>query len=259
MSPQHSSALKQLTALAHRYKSTEERDRLAADIAGADRIGGKSVYLRQQWQLDQLDLATARQAAVLMLFGALDDVPADYRDSAVPKDLDLLFVERASTLSKHPGQVAFPGGKVDATDASPVAAALREAQEETGLDPDGVEVLCSLPLTPLPVTNFLVTPVLGWWTKPSDIFVVSETESQRVFRAPVADLVNPDNRAMATLRRGEMIHKSPGFRVCGTLIWGFTGFLVDRLLSDLGWAQEWDKERSITPPLAQSNPTLPPR
>lgn len=259
MTPFETNALDQLTALANKYTTAEDREKLAADIAGADRIDGKSVYVHQRWQLDQLDVATARQAAVLILFGALDNIHADYRDSAVPKDLDLLFVQRASTLSKHPGQVAFPGGKVDSTDASPVAAALREAQEETGLDPDGVEVLCSLPLTPLPVTNFLVTPVMGWWTKPSDIFVVSETESQRVFRAPVADLVNPENRYMATLQRGEMTHKSPGFAVCGTLVWGFTGFLVDRLLTDLGWAQPWDRQRPITPPQAESNPTLPPR
>lgn len=259
MSPLEANAFDQLTALAERYKSGEDRHRLAEMIAGADRVDGKSVYVRQQWQLDQLDLDTARQAAVLILFGALDDIPADYRDSAVPSDLDLLFVQRAPTLSKHPGQVAFPGGKVDPTDASPVAAALREAEEETGLDPDGVEVLCSLPLTPLPVTNFLVTPVLGWWTKPSHIFVVSETESQRVFRAPVADLVDPAKRYTATLQRGEMTHKSPGFDVCGTLIWGFTGFLVDRLLTDLGWAQPWDRDRTITPPLSQSSPTLPPR
>lgn len=250
MSPLESNALVQLRALAEHYQQPDTRDLLAADIAGADRVNGKSVYKQQEWQIGQLDPSTARHAAVLMLFGALDDVPSDYRDSVVPRDLDLLFLQRASTLSKHPGQVAFPGGKVDDTDASPVAAALREAVEETGLDANGVDVLCTLPLTPLPVSNFLVTPVLGWWAEPSDVFVVDDGESSRVFRAPVADLVDPAKRYTARLTRGDMVHKSPAFEVCGSLIWGFTGFLVDRLLTDLGWSQEWDQERYVTPPVS---------
>src|SRR4051794_18620492 len=87
--------------------------------------------------------ADSRPAAVLILFGVLDSVSSarDAQADAVTRDLDLLLLARASTLRSHPGQVAFPGGRVDPGDDGPITTALREAQEETGLDPAGVEVL----------------------------------------------------------------------------------------------------------------------
>jgi 8-oxo-dGTP pyrophosphatase MutT (NUDIX family) len=101
-----------------------------------------------------------RRAAVLMLFGSLDDVPAASDKLFAPADLDVLLLQRAQTLDDHPGQVAFPGGGIESGE-SPVEAALREAQEETGLDPAGVEVIGVMPELALPRGNFLVTPVLG--------------------------------------------------------------------------------------------------
>ncbi|MFZ8299899.1 NUDIX hydrolase, partial [Staphylococcus aureus] len=83
--------------------------------------------------------------AVLILFGTLDAVPSAHVAPAVPSDLDVLLLARADTLRAHPGQVAFPGGRVDPGDDGPVAAALREAREETGLDPAGVGVIGTLP------------------------------------------------------------------------------------------------------------------
>ena len=87
-------------------------------------------------------------------------------------------------MRSHPGQVSFPGGSIDATDASPTAAALREAQEEVGLDPAGVEVLATLPELWLPPSNFAVTPVLGWWREPTPVAVVDAGRGAR--RAPGA-------------------------------------------------------------------------
>ena len=106
--------------------------------------------------------AQVRRAAVLMLFGALDNVPAASGKLLAPADLDVLLLQRAQTLDDHPGQVAFPGGGIDPGE-SPIEAALREAEEETGLDPAGVEVLGAMPELALPRGNFLVTPVLAWW------------------------------------------------------------------------------------------------
>ena len=70
-------------------------------------------------------------------------------------------------MRSHPGQVSFPGGSIDPGE-TPREAALREAEEETGLDPAGVEVFGELPELWLPPSNFAVTPVLGWWREPSD-------------------------------------------------------------------------------------------
>src|SRR6218665_3706677 len=76
-----------------------------------------------------------RQSAVLILFGALDRVPAqEHRSSSVPAELDVLLTRRSETMRHHPGQIAFPGGGVEAQDDGLAATALREANEETGLD-----------------------------------------------------------------------------------------------------------------------------
>ena len=187
----------------------------------------------------------ARPAAVLVLFGVLDDVPASHQAAAVPRDLDLLLLTRATTLRSHPGQVAFPGGRVDPGDRDPVDAALREAREETGIDTDGVEVLGSFAELSLPHSRHRVTPVVAWWRSPSPFRVVDEAESQAVFRAPVADLVDPRNRVtwVAGSGRGPAwnleVDGQPQF------LWGFTAGIVDALLTRLGWSEPWDPSREV--------------
>lgn len=188
-----------------------------------------------------------RAAAVLILFGVLDALHAvhDAQDAAVSRDLDVLLLSRAATLRAHPGQVAFPGGRLDPGDDGPVAAALREAEEETGLDPTGVEVLGTLPDVPLEFSGHLVTPVLGWWRHPSPVRVVDVAESAAVFRAPVADLLDPRNRGVTIMRRGGQEWRGPAFDVGGRLVWGFTAGLLDALFDRLGWTEPWDDERKF--------------
>lgn len=182
-----------------------------------------------------------------MLFGTLDRVPARHRTAAVPADLDVLLVGRATTLSHHPGQVSFPGGRIDPGDRGPVEAALREAVEETGLDPAGVEVLGTLGHLPVPVSNHAVTPVLAWWARPSPVAVVDPGESATVFRAPVADLLDPANRRTAVVSRRRATHRSPAFLVADHLVWGFTALVLDRLFDELGWTEPWDQTRTVEP------------
>ncbi|WP_423720960.1 NUDIX hydrolase [Arthrobacter caoxuetaonis] len=196
-----------------------------------------------------VDPDAARAAAVLILFGVLDEHPARFHADAVPDDLDVLFVERASTLNSHPGQIAFPGGAVDDSDTDAIAAALREANEETGLDPSGVRILGALPEVGLPVSNFLVTPVLGWWDKPTPVDVVDEAESASVFRVPVADLLDPANRRTTVVARGGQVHRGPAFLVNGVVVWGFTALILDDLFNQLGWTLPWDTSREMVPAL----------
>lgn len=193
--------------------------------------------------------AGARPAAVLVLFGVLDQVPATHASDVVPAHLDVLLVERAATLSHHPGQVSFPGGRIDPDDDGPAAAAVREAVEETGLDPAGVEVLGPLDAVPVPVSNHVVTPVLAWWRAPSRVAVVDHAESSTVFRAPVADLLDPTNRRTATLRRGTSTYRGPAFHVDGHVVWGFTAHVLDTLFDELGWTEPWDRTRTIPAPV----------
>jgi 8-oxo-dGTP pyrophosphatase MutT (NUDIX family) len=194
------------------------------------------------WQKLTVDPSLARRAAVLILFGALDDVPAESGKPLAPADLDVLLLERAHTLDDHPGQVAFPGGGID-PDELPIAAALREAHEETGVDPAGVEVFGELPELALPRGNYLVTPVLGWWASPSPVRVVDYAESAQVFRVPVRDLLDPENRAMATVTRMNQTFQSPAFTVNGVVVWGFTGMILNELFDQLGWSVPWDRTR----------------
>lgn len=200
-----------------------------------------------------MDDGAARAAAVLILFGVLDGLPADHdaQHLAVSYDLDVLLLRRAATLSSHAGQVAFPGGRLDPGEDA-VGAALREAQEETGLDPSGVHVLGTLAALPMPVSNHVVTPVLAWWEAPSPVSVVDVGESAFVFRAPVADLLDPANRYTSVLRRGGQTWRGPAWLVTvdgvEQLVWGFTAGVLDSLFTHLGWAEPWDARRELEIP-----------
>jgi 8-oxo-dGTP pyrophosphatase MutT (NUDIX family) len=169
-----------------------------------------------------------RHSAVLVLFGEGASGP------------DLLFIERAVTLRSHAGQPAFPGGAQDDTDADAVAAALREAQEEVGLDPVGVQVIGTLPDLWLPPSGFVVTPVVAWWRDPHEVGVVDTAEVAAVARVPIAELVDPANRLRVTHTTGWI---GPAFEVRDMLVWGFTAGLTDRLLALGGWEVPWDLSR----------------
>lgn len=186
------------------------------------------------------DPGAAHDAAVLILFGVLDRTPAALDEAPVARDLDVLLQRRSPTLSSHPGQVSFPGGRTEPDDADAVATALREAQEETGLDPAGVEVLATLPVIPLAASNHLVTPVLGWWRTPSRVAAVDHAETVEVFRVPVAQLLDPATRFTSTLHRMGRTFRGPAFDVDGTIVWGFTAMVLDALFDAAGWTLPWD-------------------
>lgn len=203
------------------------------------------------------DAASARRSAVLVLFGVLDDVGAhvDTHDGGpgrgavhVPADLDVLLQRRSATVAHHPGQVAFPGGGIDPDDDGPVGAALREAVEETGLDPAGVDVLGTLADVPLPVSDNLVTPVLAWWTRPSSVAAVDHREAVDVFRAPVADLVDPARRGVVVHPAGRGRVRTPAFELDGgVVVWGFTALVLAGVLDAAGWSVPWDRSRTVVP------------
>jgi 8-oxo-dGTP pyrophosphatase MutT (NUDIX family) len=105
------------------------------------------------------------------------------------RGVQLILTQRSSALKHHPGQIAFPGGKVDPGDADEVAAALREAEEEIGLARDNVEVIGTLPFHET-ITAFQVTPVLARVKAPFD-FRPEPGEVAEVFTVPFEHVSNP--------------------------------------------------------------------
>ena len=172
-----------------------------------------------------------RAAAVLILFGTGPDGP------------DLLFIERSAGLRKHPGQPAFPGGAIDESDNGPVQAALREAAEETGVDPAGVRVLAVMPELYIWRSDFRVTPVIGWWHTPVPVAPGDPAEIAAVVRVPITELASPVNRMMIQYPGGQRGH---AFRAAGLIIWGFTAILLDRVLALGGWEQTWNSGQLTT-------------
>lgn len=184
-----------------------------------------------------------RPAAVLILFSGVE------RD-----DADLLLIERASTLRAHPGQAAFPGGAVDADDGGPVAAALREAVEETGLPTADVQVLGTLPELWLPPSGFCVTPVVGWMPEPAPVRVNDVREVARVQWLPLDALLDPRHRFTTRHPSGFV---GPAFDVDGLFIWGFTAGLLSRLLDVAGMTVPWNADRVEPLPARYMRPGVP--
>ncbi len=198
------------------------------------------------WRVDPArvlsDPADARPAAVLVLFGELEGTGP----LATAHDLDVLLQRRATGLGSHAGQISFPGGRLEPVDRGPREAALREAVEETGLDPRGVDILGTLPPLPVPVSNHLVTPVPAWWTRPSQVAAVDHAETVDVFRVSVSALLDPKNRASVEHTRWGRTIRTPAFVVDGVLVWGFTGIVLARMFDALGWAVPYDESRTVS-------------
>jgi 8-oxo-dGTP pyrophosphatase MutT (NUDIX family) len=169
--------------------------------------------------------ATARRSAVLILFG----------DG--PRGPDVLLIEKSAHRRSHAGQPAFPGGGADPDDDYPVGTALREAEEEAGVDPDGVRVLATLPELFLGPSDNLVVPVVAWWDDPRDVTVGDPREVARVARVPLAELSDPANRFRVGHPSG---YVGPAFAVADMLVWGFTAGLLDAILEAAGLARPWD-------------------
>jgi 8-oxo-dGTP pyrophosphatase MutT (NUDIX family) len=155
----------------------------------------------------------------------------------VPGEPDVLLLQRAADMRNHAGQPAFPGGAADPGEIDPVVTALREATEEVGLDPATVDVEMTMPPLWIPVSGFLVTPVLAWWRSPHPVAPVDSAEVASVTRVRISELTDPANRIRVVHPSGWI---GPAFRAGNMLIWGFTAGVLSVLLEMGGWARPWD-------------------
>ncbi|TCK21508.1 NUDIX hydrolase [Pseudonocardia endophytica] len=171
-----------------------------------------------------------RQAAVLVLLA--DDGP---------DGPDVLLQRRSGGLRSHAGEVSFPGGRREDADHGPVDTALREAAEETGLDPSGVDPLVLLPRLVLG-TGYHVTGVVAYWRTPVPVTAVDHDETAEVFRMPLARLADP---AVRLAVHHPMGWSGPAFDVEGMVIWGYTSEVLGAVLRAGGWERPWTPGESV--------------
>ncbi len=112
------------------------------------------------------------------------------------KDLEILLTKRSNNLKNHPGQIAFPGGKKDQIDSSPIETALRETQEEVGLNPKNVEIIASLP-SHKTATGFVIKPYLGLINQPFSE-ILRQGEVDEIFTVPYEYILNEENFSIQT-------------------------------------------------------------
>jgi 8-oxo-dGTP pyrophosphatase MutT (NUDIX family) len=167
------------------------------------------------------DVPGARDAAVL--------IPIVGRPSPT-----LLFTVRTETVSSHKGQISFPGGSVDPRDASPEAAALREANEELGIRAADVRILGRLDSVPTFVTGYVIHPFVGWLQEAPRL-QPSDAEVASVLQVPLADLGNDIRAEPGAPHRGRT-YPTESWIWRDQVIWGATARIIRLLLGVLASA-----------------------
>jgi 8-oxo-dGTP pyrophosphatase MutT (NUDIX family) len=165
---------------------------------------------------DAVLAALGRRIPAAVLIGVVDR----------PQEPAVLLTQRTDHLRDHAGQISFPGGRIEPGDASTAAAALREAEEEIGLDPARVEILGELAPYDT-VTGFRIHPVVGWIAPPFALRL-DRYEVADAFEVPLRFVVDPLNHRRHSLRRGTLTRGYYVLPYQGRFIWGATaGMLVN--------------------------------
>ena len=134
------------------------------------------------------------------------------------------FIRRPETMKNHAGQISFPGGRQEDHDPDLIATALRESQEEVGLIPAEIDILGRLSPLYVPVSNFFISPVVGWSeSKPN--FQINHTEVDDLILVPIKELLAPDAIQTTQIETRNGPWEVPCFRFNGHIIWGATAMI----------------------------------
>jgi 8-oxo-dGTP pyrophosphatase MutT (NUDIX family) len=155
---------------------------------------------------------------------------------AGPEPLSLVFTERHADLSRHAGEISFPGGMPEPDDADLQATALREANEEIGVDPGGIEMLGVLPPLPTFVTGILIVPFVGLLHERPE-FVPSPSEIESIIEAPLATLDRVEARVEYDFEGRKWTGHT--YDVGGKVIWGATGHILKGFLDLIRRETPW--------------------
>jgi 8-oxo-dGTP pyrophosphatase MutT (NUDIX family) len=164
-----------------------------------------------------------RIAAVLILVRLIDATP------------HMLFIRRSHRVSRHKGQISFPGGSKDSGDISLEFTALREANEEMGIDPNSLRVLGNLPATDTVASNFLVHPYIAVPHEPTAPleYVVDDYEVDAIIEIPLPHLIAPQNKRVEHwIMRGNTFPAS-FYNYKNHVIWGATARILDDFTRDI--------------------------
>lgn len=192
------------------------------------------VRLRSAWEA-----GLARDTQLIPHDGTLVDMTLPIIPAAVliavtdRAEPGVILTRRPETMRRHPGQIAFPGGRIDASDADVIAAALREAEEETAL-PSGVVQIIGAVDRYRTITGYDITPVLG--VVPPDLALVANVdEVSHIFEAPLAFLLDPANHAPCEADWNGTTRHYYEIEWEGHRIWGATASMIINLSRRLAW------------------------
>lgn len=167
------------------------------------------------------DVKNARKAAVLMLC-------YPHKETTY-----FVLIQRNSYPGVHSSQIAFPGGKVEQEDATLLQTALREAWEEVGVHPSGVEFIKAYTEVFIPPSNFLVAPFLAYTTERPN-FVLQIEEVSDILEVPLAQLLDDSNVTQTTLTTSYATDiLVPAFELEGKIVWGATAMMLSELKESL--------------------------
>lgn len=187
-----------------------------------------------------------REAQYKMAHAVRHNMPSPPKDARIACVMILLYpknealyvtlIERMSTKKKgdrHSGQISFPGGKLESSDASLLDGALRETEEEVGIDSKKIQTLGALTDLYIPVSNFLVYPFVGYLPEQAQ-FVLQPTEVQSILETPLDLLQNPATTQLTNIQIPEGTLKNvPYYNVFGHTVWGATAMILSEFLAVL--------------------------
>lgn len=190
---------------------------LANELPGFRAQQKMAPSIREGYNGISLPKAQARQSAVLVLLFIAN------------RKVCTLFIKRTVYNGPHSGQVSFPGGKAKGSDASIQQTALREAQEEVGVNSSDVILIGDLTPLHIPVSNMMVNPVVGYAIK-SPTFYLNLQEVEYSIVAPLDDLLNPSNRCVKVISPRGIPVTAPYYNIANEMIWGATAMILSEFL-----------------------------
>lgn len=190
-------------------------EQLSYDLPGA--IAHQEAAPYRKVDYDSLDLNTVKKSGVLVLFYQKENEP------------HLVLIQRPIYNGTHSGQIAFPGGKVEESDRDIIHTALREANEEVGVLMNDVEVLGQLSNVYIPVSNFLVTPVMGVIDY-SPRFIPEVREVSEIIELKLSHLTQVEKLGLNKIKLSNGLKiEAPTFQFHQKIVWGATALMLNEL------------------------------